>query len=425
MPSALESSPGAAPPSSSPSPPPPSPPLDAERGARWLGLLLTPHLGARGIHRLLREIGGPEAIADASLTTLEACGIQAAAAQFLRGGRSWDAGYREWEKVRAQGVQLVTLHDPEYPLRLRETYDPPPLLYVRGAVAALDRFAVAVVGTRHPTPYGRLMAERLGRGLREWGLVVVSGLARGVDGLAQRACVECGGVSVAVLGTGVDVIYPKENEKLAAQLLAAGGAIVSEFPLGSYPATQNFPIRNRVISGLSLGVVVVEGGEYSGSRITARLALEQSREVYGVPGLATNRQAWVPNTLIKQGAKLVTEAADVIEELPFEVRQRLQAPVPPVPPGESAAAEGASKGGPNVRDQSSHDQSGDFAVSAPVQAAVLSRLRVGETSQLEELADQLEARFSVPLILAALLELELAGKIQQLPGKNYTRTDLG
>lgn len=368
--------------------------------ARWLGLVLTPDLGTRGIHHLLRGIGPPNAIAQASLTTLEACGIRAAAAQFLHAGRSWEAGFRELEKVRAQGIELITLHDARYPLRLREIYDPPPLLYVRGAAEALDRFAIAVVGTRRPTPYGKYMAERLGWGLSQWGLVVVSGLARGIDGMAQRACIEAGGVSVAVLGTGADVVYPKEHEKLAAQLLAGGGAIVSEFPLATYPAQQNFPIRNRVISGLSLGVVVVEGGEYSGSRITARLALEQDREVFGVAGLATNRQAWVPNTLIKQGAKLVTDAADVVEQLPFEVRQRL------LPPAATDRPAPASNGG-----------------DAAPHAGLLAHIRAGEAVQVDQLAELLQDKMTLPEVLAALLELELAGKVQQLPGKNYTRVE--
>lgn len=373
---------------------------EAEELARWLGLLLTPELGMRGIHHLLGGIGAPAAIAAASLTSLEACGITTAAAQFLHSGRAWEAGYRELERARAAGAELVTLHDPRYPLRLREIFDPPPLLYLRGSVEALDRYSVAVVGTRHPTIYGKTMAERIGRDLWAWGLVVVSGLARGIDAMAQKACVEAGGVSIAVLGTGVDVIYPKEHEKLAQQLLAGGGAIVSEFPLGTYPAPQNFPIRNRVISGLSLGVVVVEGGEYSGSRITARMALEQDREVFGVPGLATNRQAWVPNTLIKQGAKLVTEASDVVEQMPFEVRQRL------APPPATAARPAASKEG-----------------TSPLESAAWACLRVGEAVQIDELAESLRDKASLPELLALLLDWELAGRIRQLPGKSYTRVE--
>jgi len=373
---------------------------EAEELARWLGLTLTPDLGLRGIHNLLRALGGPAAIAAASLTTLEGCGIAPAAAQFLHSGRAWEAGFRELERTRAQAVSLVTLHDPNYPLRLREIFDPPPVLYVRGAIEALDRFSVAVVGTRHPTIYGRTMAERLGRDLWAWGLAVVSGLARGIDGIAQRACVEAGGVSVAVLGTGADVLYPKENAKIAEVLLAAGGAVISEFPLGTYPAPQNFPIRNRVISGLSLGVVIVEGGEYSGSRITARTALEQDREVFGVPGQATNRQAWVPNTLIKQGAKLVTEASDVVEQLPFEVRQRLSPP--PATSGRRAASNESTP---------------------PLEAALLARIRPGEAAQLDELVEFLRDQAGLPELLTALLELELSGKVRQLPGKNYTRAE--
>ncbi len=199
------------------------------------------------------------------------------------------------------------------------------MIWVRGDVRLLSRAGIAVVGTRQPTPYGAGMAEMLSRDLARRGMVIMSGMARGVDSCAHKGALEAGGATVAVWGTGIDVIYPKENKKLAEQIVAQGGAIVSEFPLGTFPAPQNFPIRNRTLSGMSVGVLVVEGGEYSGTRITARCALDQGRDVYAVPGNATNKNAWGPNTLIKQGAKLTASWEDVWEDLPTQVRMELEA----------------------------------------------------------------------------------------------------
>lgn len=380
-----------------PLPPPGASAREAENLAAWLGLLRTPELGVRGQLNLLGQYKTALAVHHAHLTDLEACQIAAEAAQFIAHGQALEAGFAELEQVRAQGIEIITNQDPRYPRRLREVYAPPILLYLRGAAEALGKDGLAVVGTRHPTAYGQVMAERIGQGLAAWGLTVISGLARGIDGTAQRACVEAGGVSVAVFGTGVDVVYPKGHEKLAENLLANGGALISEFPLGTYPAAQNFPIRNRIISGLGLGVVVVEGGEYSGSRITARQALNQNRDVFAVPGLATSKQSWLPNDLIKQGAKLVTEVADIVEELGSDVRRRLVAPATPKPVA-------ASK----EREPAAHRQ-------------VLAALQVGETRQVDELGEALSAKLTTPELLAALLELELAGRIRQFPGKNYTR----
>ena len=175
---------------------------------------------------------------------------------------------------------------------------------------------IAVVGTRHPTPYGMGMAERLATDLAARGLVIISGLARGIDSCAHRGTVSTRGKTIAVFGTGIDVIYPKENTRLAEQILALGGALSPNFPSAPSPTPQNFPIRNRIISGMSVGVLVVEAAEYSGTRITARCALEQNRDVYAVPGNVTNKNSWGPNTLIKQGAKLVATWEDVWEDLP-------------------------------------------------------------------------------------------------------------
>ena len=366
----------------------------------WLGLVLTPGLGLRGAQRLLEAFSTPEAIYAASLTELEACQLPPAVAHSLSDGRSADLGAREAEQIQLQGVQVVTLGDRAYPELLREIYDPPILLYVRGCVEALDSFGVAVVGTRHPTLYGRLMAERLGGALAHWGLTVVSGLARGIDSTGQKACVEAGGATLAVLGTGVDVVYPSENRKLVESILATRGAVVSEFPLGTPPTAQNFPIRNRVISGLALGVLVVEGGEFSGSRITARMALEQNREVFAVPGMVTQKQAWLPNALIKQGAKLITEAVDIIEELPSAVRARLRPPPPPPTPA---------------------DATPEAAAHSALRQQVLHALAVDNGTHVDEIVNSLQNKLSAPEILAVLFDLELEGAIRQLPGKKFLR----
>ncbi|MGH9475622.1 MAG: DNA-processing protein DprA [Terriglobales bacterium] len=365
----------------------------------WLGLLLTPGLGQRGAQKLIEEFGSPETIYAASLTSLEACGIPAAVAQSLHSGRSAELGSSEAAAVRQLGVDIVSWSDRGYPAMLREIFDPPLLLYIRGRVAALDTFGIAVVGTRHPTVYGKLMAERLGSELAQWGLTVFSGLARGIDGTGQKACLDAGGNTVGVLGTGVDVMYPAEHRHLADAIVAAGGAIISEFPLGTVPNAQNFPIRNRVISGLALGVLVVEGGEFSGSRITARMALEQNREVFAVPGMVTQKQAWLPNALIKQGAKLVCDAGDMVEELPSSVRSRLQPPPPPKP----VATEGES------------------ASTLLSHLTLLDVLRVDEGAHVDEIVNRLHNKLSAPEALALLFELELEGKIRQLPGKKYLR----
>ena len=204
------------------------------------------------------------------------------------------------------------------------SYDPPAVLWLRGNPQLLALPSIAVVGTRHPTPYGTGMAEMLSRDLAHRGLIIVSGMARGVDTSAHKGALAAKRPTIAVWGTGIDVIYPKENKSLSEQIVAGGGAIVSEFPLGVFPAPQNFPRRNRILSGMSIGVLVIEAAEYSGTRVTARCAIEQNRDVYAVPGNVTTKNAWGPNTLIKQGAKLTATWEDVWEELPTPVRLQLE-----------------------------------------------------------------------------------------------------
>jgi DNA processing protein len=220
---------------------------------RWLALSLTPALGPGRCRKLVEHCGNVASVFTASLTELEAAGVPAAAAQSIALGKSLELANEEIVRAASVGAQVVTLDDPSYPQRLKQIYDPPVVLYVRGDVAVLSKPGIAMVGTRHPTPYGIGMAERLSCDLSTRGIIVISGMARGVDGAAHRGTVAAKGKTVAVFGTGIGVIYPRENSRLVDQILALGGAVVSEFPVATFAAPQNFPIRNRIISGMSVG----------------------------------------------------------------------------------------------------------------------------------------------------------------------------
>lgn len=378
-------------------------PSSAEERHAWLALALTPGVGPRRILHAVERCGCAAAVLRLPLTGLEALQLPAQAAQFLANGEAARAADQELEKLAGSGAAIVTFRDEAYPERLREIYDPPALLWVRGNAALLSRPALAVVGTRKPSPYGTAMAEKLARDLALRGLTILSGMARGIDTAAHKGALAAKRPTLAVWGTGVDVIYPKENKSLAEQIVATGGALISELPLGTFPAPQNFPKRNRMISGISVGVLVVEAGEYSGTRVTARCALEQGREVFAVPGNVTTRNAWGPNLLIQQGAKLTSRWEDVWEELPTVVRAELE--------------------------QSEGFASGEAAAASlfqesplpPDEARVLSALRADEALQMDEILEKLEPEMSSSEVFTALFELELAGRIRQLPGKNYVR----
>jgi DNA processing protein len=376
----------------------------SETSMQWLALALTPGLGPTKARRVIDFFGSVQALFRASLTELEAAGLRAVSAQSLGTGRSMELAQDELGKAAAAEAQVVALDDPRYPPQLRQIYDPPLILYVRGNEAVISQPGIAVVGTRHPTPYGSGMSERLACDLAARGLVIFSGMARGIDTAGHRGAIAAKGKTVAVWGTGVDVVYPKENTRLVEQILSLGGAIISEFPMGTFPAPQNFPIRNRIISGVSLGVLVVEAAEYSGTRITARCALEQNREVFAVPGNVTNKGSWTPNTLIKQGAKLVATWEDIWEELPTDVRLTLQ----PEGGNESQAGQTASLFGE--------------AELSPHEKKIFALLKADESTHIDDIVERLEPALSSSEIFAALFELELAGKVKQLPGKNFVKT---
>ena len=372
--------------------------MELEASLDWLSLSLTPGLGSRTAGKLLRQFGSPQEIFRASLTELEACRLPSAPARAIQSHSAHKDAEAELARVRTLGCRLLNWDEPEYPQRLLEIYDPPPLLYVRGDASVLNRHSISMVGTRRPTPYGNQVAERLGRDLASRGLTIVSGLARGIDSSAHHGtCQASNGAAVGVLGTGIDVIYPKENKKLFGEV-EKRGALISEFPLGAHPAPENFPVRNRVVAGLSLGIVVVQGAQYSGSLITARLGMEFGREVYGVPGSITVDVSFAPNQLIKQGAKLVTSWEDVIEELPTEIRAELFPVEPTTGEQRSFLLENAL---------------------SPLEKKVFGLLGVDESIHVDEVVEKAELTSSE--VLAALCEMEMKGIVRQMPGKQFVK----
>ncbi|MHB8301900.1 MAG: DNA-processing protein DprA [Acidobacteriaceae bacterium] len=365
---------------------------------------MTSGLGPTRIWRAVNANGSAEGVLGLPLTQLEALRLPSTSAQMIVSGKSRAAAETEWKLIADGGGHLVAPVDEQYPERLREIFDPPTMLWIRGDSSLLARPGIAVVGTRHPTPYGTGMAEMLSRDLAARGLVILSGMARGVDTAAHKGALAAQGKTIAVWGTGIDVIYPKENKRLAEQILECGGAILSEYPMGTFPAPQNFPIRNRILSGMSVGVLVIEASENSGTRITARCALEQNREVFAVPGNVTSKNSWGPNTLIKQGAKLAATWEDVWEELPTQVRLEVEERQGLASSGDSAAS---LFNKPDLPEDQAH---------------VFDRLRADQSMQLDELVEQLEGTLSSSEIFTALFELELAGHIRAMPGKNYVKT---
>src|ERR1700688_395600 len=376
----------------------------SQQSTYWLALALTQGLGPTRIKKLIQHYGTAERFFHASLTELEATGMRAVSAQSLATGKSLELAQQECVKAAEAGAKIISLSDPEYPPRLKEIYDPPVILFVKGNVEVLAQSGIAMVGTRHPTPYGSGMAERLSTDLAARGLVIISGMARGIDTASHRGAIAAKGKTVAVLGTGINVMYPKENTRLAEQIVALGGALISEFPVGTLPAPRNFPIRNRIISGMSASVLVVEAAEYSGTRITSRCALEQDRDVYAVPGNVTNKNSWGPNTLIKQGAKLVATWEDVWEDLPAEVKLALTPPPSPESGEATSASLFPDEGLP------------------PHEKRILRLLKADEATHIDEIVERLENQLSSSEIFAALFELELAGKIRQMPGKNFVKS---
>jgi DNA processing protein len=383
--------------------------LTPEEELHWLALKMVPGLGARTAVKLLERFRTPQAVLRASRSELEANGVTGSVAQSIASGCSFEDAVLQQEKMRESGAKLIALSDPRYPERLKEIFDPPVALFARGRVELLESLMLGVVGTRRPTPYGLAVSERLSGDLARAGLTIVSGMARGIDTAAHRGALAASGGTVAVLGCGVDLVYPSENRRLAAEL-AESGLILSEFAMGAPAYPQNFPIRNRIISGLGLGVLVVEGAQYSGSSITARLALEQGREVFAVPGSIASKMSWGPNLLIKQGAKLVQDWNDVVVELAPEQRRAL-----------AARAQGRLFGeGADVTATGENASTDQEIPNHPVARKVLEQLKIEAPTHIDDLLARVED-VSSSEVIAALFELEMTGAIRQLPGKNFVK----
>jgi len=376
------------------------PRLSEDELLHWLALRLVPGLGTRKAVTLLERFRTPMALFRASVSELEAAGLSPGVSRAINSGCTFEDAATQQDRIKATGTTLVPVTDPVYPEKLRGILDPPTLLFCRGDLALLASISVAVVGTRKPTPYGMAVAEKLSGDLATLGVGIISGMARGIDTAAHQGALRAGGKTIAVFGCGVDMVYPSENRKLYDEI-AARGLMVSEFPMGAPAFPQNFPIRNRIVSGMSSGVLVVEGAQYSGSAITARLAMDQGRDVFAVPGNITSKLSWAPNLLIRQGAKLVMDAQDIVSELPPDERFRLQT--------------------------IEKEQKGDLAQqllplgpNAPLGRAILESLLIEKPTHIDGLLDSLE-NYSSSEIIAALFELELLGLVKQLPGKHFVK----
>lgn len=288
----------------------------------WVATHRVYGIGPARFNQLLRHFGSVERAWSAPFSELLASGIGQENARSLIEVRDHTDPSHDMETLRNLGINAVRLHSAAYPRMLSEIYDPPPVLYFKGTLQPVEDDAVAVVGSRRCTAYGREMARRISSGLAQSGVAVFSGLARGIDGVAHRATLDAGGRTIAVVGGGLDSIYPAEHAALADEIVQHGGAVVSEYPVGVRPKPEHFPRRNRVISGLTVGVVVVEATRKSGAMLTVKWALEQDREVFAVPGSALSDNSEGPNWLIQQGAKLTTSHMDVLDELQIEAVQR-------------------------------------------------------------------------------------------------------
>ncbi|MCI0489407.1 MAG: DNA-processing protein DprA [Blastocatellia bacterium] len=365
----------------------------------WVALSFVTGVGSRTAASLIDRFGSPSECFEASGAELESAGLGREAIDSLKSAEPKEAAEREIEGLARLGGQALALGDEGYPSLLRETYDPPIVLYAKGDVSrAFDQPAVAIVGSRWCSTYGRNVAGMLGRDLGERGVTIVSGLARGIDSAAHRGALEGNGLTVAVMGTGLDAVYPKENRKLAEQIVERG-ALITEFPLGTPPVSQNFPFRNRVISGLSLGVLVVEGAERSGSLITARMAYEQGRDVYAVPGNITSSKSFGPNYLIKDGAKLVQTWRDVVEEFPAELKAKI------------LSAE--------HQEARIEQLSMDEVALSDAERKLLSLIKADEAIHIDQLISV--SKLSIGELMDALLKLEMLDRIKQLPGKSFVR----
>jgi len=359
--------------------------------ARWIALSQVKGLGGVSFKKLAAHFVDPTRVFSASAEELQQVpGLDKSVIEGLVNFSGWEQIETEIRRIRQAEVTIVPFTDVRYPARLRMIADPPPFLYVKGEIRAEDDKAVAVVGSRSASDYGRKVTRDLSRGLAALGFTVVSGLARGIDGTAHETALGCGGRTIAVLGSGVDRAYPPEHAALYRRI-SQNGAVVSELPVGTRPMAFNFPPRNRLISGLSLGVVVVEATEKSGSLITAALALEQGREVFAVPGEVGSSRSRGAHRLIRQGAKLVETVEDIVEEIAPQLLTR--------------AGEQAKDGRRGLPQNASEEVKKIF------------HLLQERSLQIDEVIES--SGFSPAKVSEVLLDLELQGYLRQLPGKRY------
>ena len=370
----------------------------------WISLNMTPGVGPRAATKLLESFGSAANVFHARRTQLESLRIRPETIESILKREFHEKAEGELNNVKALGGDVLILDDGSYPALLREIADPPITLYVRGNwQACFDQPCVAVIGSRMCSTYGENASEMLARDLASRGICIISGLARGIDTAAHRGAIRGGGRTIAVLGTGIDGFYPKENRRLVDEIIEAGGAIVSQFPLGTPPLKDNFPYRNRIISGLTLGVVLIEATERSGSLITARLAMEQNREVMAVPGNITSRNSVGTNYLIKSGAKLIQQWQDVVAELPSEISAAI------LPPTIEKA---------NGKYESTKLEVAPADLSE-IERKIWTLLSPDDSAHIDGLLEQSGLSFGD--LNSALVGLDLKDLIRVLPGKNYAR----
>ncbi len=360
----------------------------------WIALNMIPGVGGATFRRLVKFFGSPENALNASLNDLSRIrGLTPSVCESIVQHRGRIPIEREIDAIERYGCKVITIQDESYPANLKAIYDPPQVLYVKGELLPGDSFSVSVVGTRSASSYGKTVAEKLSNHLAARGVTVVSGMAYGIDTAAHKGALSASGRTIAVMGNGLDVVYPSRNAGLFEEIVSSGAAI-SEFSMGTQPLKSNFPRRNRLISGLSLGTLVVEAPERSGALITADCALEQGREVFAVPGQILSEMSSGTHSLIKQGAKLVESVEDILEELPSHA----------LLPMEEEDLEIEEK---RVELQLSEDE-------YPVWKAVsVSPIHIDDISR--------QAGLPPYKVSAALVMLELKGLVQQLAGKMFTR----
>ena len=383
----------------------------------WLALRRVHGVGPRTCRLLIDKFGSPERIFTLAADQIAEAGVPRNVAHSIVEFRDFDPLEKELCELPRIGARLIKWTDPDYPPNLRHIADPPPYLFVRGTAKMDETNCIAIVGARAASDAGRRMAQRLGLELAAKGFVVVSGLARGIDGEAHQGALDAHGTTVAVLGCGVDVVYPAEHRKLAEAIVEGGGAIVSELPLGALPMAENFPVRNRILSGLCLGVIIVEAAEKSGSLISARMALEQDRQVFAVPGSPLTGKTRGSNRLLKEGARLVECVEDVLEELapqlgqPFNFQKAANTrPAPAVKP------EKASNGTTAEPARSPHGNEPTEIIDDA--KSLLHHLTLEDKLHVDSIIEV--SGLNAQTVLRLLLELELAGRVAQHPGKLFS-----